>query len=73
MTAGIESLHGTTPAEIFSSGLENIQQIQAVAISVQWRDGSVSAGWSNAGVPELALLIATLDQKFRRDNLDREL
>ncbi len=73
MTSGIESLHGTTPAEIFSSGLENIQQIQAVALSVQWRDGSVTSGWSNAGIAELALLVATLDQKFRRDHLDREL
>ena len=29
--AKIESLHGTTPAEIFQSGLENLGEIQAVS------------------------------------------
>jgi hypothetical protein len=41
--AKIESLHGTTPAEIFQSGLENIGDIQAVSLSVLWKDGSASA------------------------------
>ena len=40
----VESLHGTTPAEIFHSGLENLDDIEAVAVSVLWRDGSVPGG-----------------------------
>ncbi len=40
----VESLHGTTPAEIFQSGLENLNEIEAVAVSVLWRDGDVTAG-----------------------------
>ena len=28
----IESLYGTTPAEIFESGLENLAEIEAVAV-----------------------------------------
>ncbi len=71
--AKIESLHGTTPAEIFQSGLENIGDIQAVALSVLWKDGSVTAGWSNVDMASLALMILSLDQKQRDDlsaNLD---
>lgn len=66
--AKIESLHGTTPAEIFQSGLENVQDIQAVSLSVLWQDGSVTAGWSNVDIASLALMILTLDQK-QRDEL----
>jgi hypothetical protein len=40
----VQSLHGTTVAEIFSSGLENLDQIEAVALSVAWKGGRVSAG-----------------------------
>ena len=43
----VESLRGTTPAEIFTDGLENVEQIEAVALSVLWRDGTVTSGWSN--------------------------
>ncbi len=30
----IHSLHGTTIAEIFSAGLDNLEQIEAIAVSV---------------------------------------
>ncbi len=61
----VESLHGTTPAEIFQSGLENIAEIEAVAVSVLWKDGSVTAGWSNTDTPSLTYLILALDEKHR--------
>ncbi len=63
----VQSLYGTTPAEIFESGLENLEQIEAVALSVLWRDGTVTAGWSNADIAQLAMLVMTLDQKLRGD------
>jgi hypothetical protein len=63
--AKVESLHGTTPAEIFESGLENLDQIQSIAMSVTWRDGRVTAGWSNATRAELALMAMALDMKIR--------
>ncbi|MDA1101015.1 MAG: hypothetical protein O2967_18765 [Proteobacteria bacterium] len=69
--AKIESLHGTTPAEIFQSGLENIGDIQAVSLSVLWKDGSVTAGWSNVDIASLALMVLTLDQK-QRDDLESD-
>ena len=65
--AKIESLHGTTPAEIFESGLENLGQIEAVAVAVMWRDGNVTAGWSNTDAAKLALMVLTLDEKQRRE------
>ena len=40
----IHSLHGTTVAEIFSTGLDNLEQIEAIAVSVLWMDGTVTAG-----------------------------
>lgn len=64
----VESLHGTTPVEIFQSGLENIADIEAVSLSVLWKDGGVTAGWSNVDMASLALMILTLDQKQRHDN-----
>jgi hypothetical protein len=70
--AKIESLHGTTPAEIFQSGLENIGDIQAVSLSVLWNDGSVTAGWSNVDMASLALMILMLDQK-QRDEVNQNL
>lgn len=73
MTAKITSLHGTTPAEIFESGLENLEEIEAVAVSVLWRDGRVTAGWSSAGAAELALLVLALDEEYRRKVLSEEL
>ncbi|MDP6872650.1 MAG: hypothetical protein QF521_03905 [Alphaproteobacteria bacterium] len=67
--AKIESLHGTTPAEIFQIGLENIQDIEAVSLSVLWKDGTVTAGWSNLDMASLALMILTLDQKQRLEHI----
>ena len=64
----IESLHGTTPAEIFQSGLENLGEIEAVAASVLWKDGRITAGWSNMpDIGQLALMILALDEKQRAD------
>ena len=62
----VESLHGTTPAEIFQSGIENLDDIDAVAVSVLWRDGSVTSGWSNMDVAKVALLVLALDEEQRR-------
>ncbi len=64
--AKIESLHGTTPAEIFESGLENAGEIVAVAAAVLWKDGRITAGWSNMDFANLARLILVLDEKQRR-------
>jgi len=65
----VESLRGTTPAEIFESGLENLDQIAGVAISVLWKDGQVTAGWSNIDPAALARLILVLDETQRRRTL----
>lgn len=65
----VESLFGTTPAEIFQSGLENLDEIEAVAAAVLWKDGRVSVGWSNTDIAELARMIVTLDEDFRRKNI----
>lgn len=65
----IESLHGTTPAEIFESGLENLGDIEAIAISVLWRDGNITAGWSNLDPAQLALMILALDEEQRNKHL----
>ncbi|MDP6343411.1 MAG: hypothetical protein QF578_03780 [Alphaproteobacteria bacterium] len=62
----IESLYGTTPAEIFESGLENLAEIEAVAATVLWKDGRVTAGWSNIDVASLARMILVLDEAQRR-------
>ncbi len=62
----ISSLHGTTPAEIFASGLENVEDIAAIALAVQWRDGTVTSGWSNADPATLALMILALDERLRQ-------
>ncbi len=62
----IRSLHGTTVAEIFSAGLDNLEQIEAVAVSVMWKDGTVTAGCSNTTKPNLALLVLAMDEHQRR-------
>ena len=62
----IESLHGTTPAEIFESGIENLTNIEAVAAAVMWKDGSISAGWSNIDPARLALMVLILDEELRK-------
>ena len=65
----VESLYGTTPAEIFESGLENIGDIEAVAVSVLWKDGTITAGWSNMERAQVALMTLALDERQRRDLL----
>ena len=67
--ARIESLYGTTPAEIFESGLENIGEIEGVAAAVLWKDGRITAGWSNLDAASLARMILMLDEKQRRDTI----
>ncbi len=70
----VESLYGTTPAEIFQSGLENINEIEAVSLAVLWKDGRVTAGWSNMDMAKLALMVLALDEKQRKHNFaDAEL
>ncbi len=67
--AKIESLHGTTPAEIFGMGLENASEIVAVAAAVLWKDGRVTTGWSNVDPANLARMILALDERQRRVTL----
>jgi len=64
--SNIESLRGTTPAEIFESGLQNLDAIAAVSMSVAWKDGRVTAGWSNMDPGTLARLVLVLDEAQRR-------
>jgi len=61
----IYSLHGTTVAEIFSSGLENLEQIEAVAVSVVWKDGQITAGASNTTNERLAFMLLVLEQHIK--------
>lgn len=61
----VESLRGTTPAEIFQSGIENLADIEAVALSVQWKDGTVTTGWSDVDPAVLALMLLALDERQR--------
>ena len=68
--AKIESLHGTTPAEIFESGLENVSEIVGVAATVLWKDGRITAGWSNLDPASLSRMILMLDEKQRRDTIN---
>ncbi len=68
----VTSLHGTTPAEIFQSGLENLDDIDSVAVSVLWKDGTVTAGWSNMDMARLALLVLALDEQQRRMNFQQD-
>ena len=70
--AEIRSLHGTAPAEIFDSGLENVSDIQAVALSVMWSDGRITAGWSEVDTGSLARMILMLDEAQRRRTIPPE-
>ncbi len=70
--AKIESLYGTTPAEIFQSGLENADEIVAVATAVLWKDGRITTGWSNIDLATLSRMILLLDEKQRRSTIDVE-
>ncbi len=62
----IRSLRGTTVAEIFSAGIDNLEQIEAVAVSVLWKDGTVTAGCSNTSIANFALLVLALDERQRQ-------
>ena len=66
MMTEIKSLHGTTVAEIFASGIDNLDQIDAVAVSVLWKDGRVVAGCSNTTNDGLALMVPALDEHQRQ-------
>ncbi len=66
MVAKVESLFGTTPAEIFQSGLENLEGIEAVATAVLWKDGRVTAGWSNTDIANLSHMLLALDEQHRQ-------
>jgi len=65
----VESLYGTTPAEIFESGIENCAEIEAVCVSVLWKDGTVTTGWSDTEIANVALMILALDEDQRRKHL----
>ena len=65
----IKSLYGATPAEIFHSGLENLDDIEGIVAGVLWKDGSITAGWSNMDAGSLARLILILDEAQRRRTL----
>ncbi len=67
--AKIESLYGTTPAEIFESGIENVSEIAGIAATVLWKDGRITAGWSNLDPTNLSRMILVLDEKQRRDTI----
>ena len=67
--AKIEILYGTTPAEIFESGIENVSEIAGIAATILWKDGRITAGWSNLDPPNLSRMILVLDEKQRRDTI----
>ena len=67
--AKVESLYGTTPAEIFESGLENAGEIVGVAMAVLWKDGRITSGWSDLDPGHLARMLLVLDEKQRRTTI----
>lgn len=66
MTANIVTLHGVEPPEIFQSGLDHADEIEAIATSILWKDGRITAGWSNMDPAILARLVLVLDERQRR-------
>jgi hypothetical protein len=64
--AEIRSLYGTTVAEILSDCLERRDEIEAIGISVLWKDGEVTAGHSSTEMASLALMVLALDAHQRR-------
>jgi len=70
--SNVRSLHGTTPAEIFESGIENVEGIHAIALSVLWEDGRITSGWSNVDVGVLARMVLVLDEAQRRRTIPPE-
>lgn len=67
--ADVVTLHGVEPAEIFQSGLDQADEIEAVATSILWKDGRITAGWSNMDEIVLARMILVLDERQRRATL----
>ena len=65
----IQSLHGMTPVEIFQSGIENVDQIESISMSVKWRDGRITTGWSETDIGDLAQMLMLLNEKFRVEQL----
>jgi hypothetical protein len=47
--------------------LENDSEIVGVAAAVLWKDGRISAGWSNLDRANLSRMILMLDEKQRKD------
>ncbi len=66
----IQSLHGMTPAEVFQSGIDNIEQIESISMAVKWRNGRITTGWSDAGIADLALMLMLLNERFRVEHLN---
>ncbi len=64
--AEIRSLHGTTVAEILSDCMQQRDEIDSIAIAVQWNDGVVTAGHSSTDLGSLALMVLALDAHQRR-------
>ncbi len=64
--AEIRSLHGTTVAEILNDCMEQRDEIDSIAIAVQWNDGEVTAGHSSTDSGSLALMVLALDTHQRR-------
>lgn len=69
----IRSLHGTTVAEIFSTGPDNLEQIEAIAVSLLWKDGTVTAKCSNTTKTNLALLVQAIEEHQRRISASRRI
>jgi len=57
----IRCLYGTSAAEIFFAGLESNEHIEAIALSVLWKDGAVSAGSSSTTKTNLARLVIAME------------
>ncbi len=45
-----------------------LKDIEAVDVSVLWKDGTVTAGWSNMDAGHLALLVTALGEHQRQMN-----
>lgn len=70
--AEIRSLHGTTVVEILNDCMERRDEIEAIALTVLWKDGEVNAGHSSTNPADLALMVLALDTHQRRVFEDRD-
>ena len=49
--------------------MENLSEIETIALSVLWKDGRVTTGWSSTDeMGKLALMILALDERQRMVN-----